>query len=584
MAKPRPARLVLAAVVLSLLVLAAFGRTAGNDFITFDDLAFIHENPPVRAGLTLEGVRWAFLESWGFQGNAIPLAWLSHMVDVSLFGLDPAGHHLTGVALHLGAALLLLGAVRVMTGSLPVAFLAAAIFAVHPLRAESVAWVAERKDVLSALLGFAFLLTWARYAARPSLLRYAAAFLLLVLGLLAKPMLVTLPFLLLLLDWWPLGRLGRGGRDLLPLLVEKIPLAAVAAGFTLAAYLAQAKGGAVVALARIPFRFRLGNALVSLAAYLRKAVWPSDLAVFYPHPGAALPGAAVAAAFLFLAAVTLWAVVRRGTKPWLLTGWGWYLGLLLPVLGLVQIGHQAMADRYTYLPLTGIALAGVREAGALVRGRAARGAATLLAAAILLLLTILTFREVGFWRDAATLFGRAVAVTGENWLAEYHLGNALTRQGRPDEAREHYRRSLALRGVATEEDPAPPDRTETGAPGAHSGPAWYVQMGDLHAAKGNLDEAADHYRTALNSSPADHDARARLGMALVRLGRPADALPHLEEAARLRPDSADDAINLAYALERLGRKDEAVGRYREALRLRPGDRAAARRLTELTPP
>jgi tetratricopeptide (TPR) repeat protein len=510
-----------AAVLLVLLGLAVFLPTAGHGPVDYDDRAVL---AATAGGVSAGGVRWAFVESFGHKGSYYPLSWLSHLLDASLFGQAIGLHHLTSVALHLGAALLLLWWLRGLTGRLFPSAAAALLFAVHPLHVESVAWVAERKDVLSALLWMGTLSAWTRYVRRPRAGPYLAALLLCALALLAKPMAVSLPFVLLLLDFWPLGR-GRGGGARLGLLAEKTPFLLLACADAVVTFLAQRAGEAVVSLRAVPAADRLGNALWSYLAYLAQAAFPVGLSVFYPHPGRPTSWR-VAAGVLAVAGLTLVALLARRSRPSLLAGWLWYLGTLVPVIGLVQVGFQGRADRYTYLPLVGIFLAVAWLAGdAAPRGAAVTRVAIPSLAAIFLLAAV-AGRQVGYWRDSATLFARSLAVTRGNWLAHLKLGNVEARRGRGAEAEAHYRETIRLR----------PDQGE-----AHH------NLGALLAGRGRLEEAVAHLRTAVALLPGEAEAR----------------------------------LNLAGALQETGRISEAREEFRRAVSLFPGDPRAARRLAEL---
>lgn len=408
---------------LALLTVLAFLPALANGFVLLDDPLYVTANTKVRQGITYDGLVWALTAN--VANNWHPLTVLSHMLDVEVFGLAPTGHHLTSLLLHLASVLLLFEALRRMTGSVFRSALVAALFAVHPTRVESVAWVAERKDVLSGLFWMLALLAYVAWVHRPSVGRYLLVALAVTLGLAAKPMVVTLPFLLLLLDLWPLGRRGIG-----KLILEKIPLFALSAASSVATLLYQKTS--LAPLEVLPWDLRLANAVVSYATYLGKAFVPRDLAVFYPFPRE-IPAWKVAGSVVLLALLTGFALWRARRSPWLLLGWLWFLGTLVPVIGLVQVGRQAMADRYTYLPYIGLFLAVVWGIGEIVERRAAFR----LVLGVLSVLAILGFAgmtraQARQWRDSVTLFRHALAVTGDNPLARRGLAKALAAQQEGD--------------------------------------------------------------------------------------------------------------------------------------------------------
>ncbi len=444
------------------LVAAVYAPVAGHPFVGFDDDFVIVGNPGLRLGFGGAGLRWAL--TTGYAGNWTPVTWLSLMLDQRLHGLSPAGCHVLNVALHAASTLLLFAFLVRTTGALWRSAAAAAVFAVHPLHVEAVAWASSRKDVLSGVCFFLALLAHARYATRPGVGRLAALVAVCALGLAAKSMLVTLPCVLLLVDVWPLGRLrlpgagstrsepGRFGTvGWRPALLEKVPIFALAAATALATVLAQSDASATVPLDRLPLGPRLANALVSLLLYVRNAVWPTDLAVFYPHPEAGIPLARAAAAGLALAAVTFAALAAARRRPWLAVGWLWFVGMLVPVLGLVQVGSQAMADRYAYLPLVGLSFLpiwGLPELWA--RLRLPPRLLPALAGAWIALLALGAAAQVGVWRDSESLFEHALRVTGPNPVVEAHLGAALVGEGRVEEGVRHLREAARMRPDWTE--------------------------------------------------------------------------------------------------------------------------------------
>jgi len=566
---------------------AAYWPVGRYEFVNFDDDVYVSDNWQVQQGLTAEGARWAFTTF--HEANWHPLTWLSHMLDCQLFGLWAGGHHLVNVALHAANSVLIFLVLRRMTArQWPSAFVAA-LFALHPLHVESVAWVAERKDVLSTFFGLLALLAYAWYAERPSVWRYAAVFIFLALGLMAKPMLVTLPFVMLLLDWWPLGRLtGNAGEECgvrnagltakarrfgfslrtphsaLRVGLEKLPLLVLAASSSVVTYVAQSHGGAMAGVEACPLPLRFANALVAYVAYLGKTFWPSGLSAFYPYVSERPLWQPVAAG-AFLVAVTALALLaaRRRTaplpdgrgsdtarrRPYLAVGWFWYLGTLVPVIGLVQVGEQSMADRYTYVPLVGVFIMAAWGAADLARGwRHGRKAAALASVAAVAVCLTLTWRQVGYWADSEVLFRHMLRVTPENALAANNLGVALGDCGQLEDSASWLREALRMR-------PHYPD--------AHD------NLGAVLARMDRLDEALGHMREAVRLRPDRPRALSNLGGGLYRLGRNQEAVEVLRRALRLNPWQPAAHTNLAAALIVLGMPQEAVEHCREAVRLKP---------------
>ncbi|HET9317332.1 MAG TPA: hypothetical protein VFQ51_17205, partial [Vicinamibacteria bacterium] len=440
-------RLALAGA-LAVLAFLTFLPALGHDFLVYDDDQYVTANPGVRGGLSAAGVRWAF--TTGHAANWHPLTWLSHMADVATWGLLPRGHHLTNVALHaLNAAVLFLALLRLTSAPWRSA-LVAALFAVHPTRIEAVAWVAERKELLSALLGFLTLLSYAAWAQRRGRGQPWAALALFAAGLMAKPMLVTLPFVLVLLDVWPLRRVSIDERPwpaLARAVAEKAPFLALAAASSAVTFLVQRAGGAVGTLENYPLGVRVANALVAYAGYLRRLFWPVGLAVFYPHPGRSLTAAAIAGAALLFGGLCAAAWILRRRRPYLFVGWFWFAGMLVPVIGLVQVGFQALADRYAYVTFVGLfvalvwlAAAGVERAPSWLRPVAAAAGVALVAACVLQ-----TRGELAHWQDSETLFSRALEVTSGNYVACQNLAHHLNEKNRPAEALPLLEEALRLR-------------------------------------------------------------------------------------------------------------------------------------------
>jgi Flp pilus assembly protein TadD len=545
----RAPRALLAAGI-ALLTAVAFLPALRNGFILYDDTAYITGNPHVAGGLTGAGLRWALTATEA--SNWHPLTWAAHMLDVTLFGLDPAGHHLTSVALHAATGALLFLLLAALTGDTLPSALIAALFAVHPLRVESVAWASEKKDLLAGLFWVLTTAAYVRHARRPGPGRLVPVLCLFALGLAAKPMLVSLPLVLLLLDWWPLGRLpprlaagpaapGRSSPS--RLLAEKLPLLALAAAAAAVTWQAQRGAGAVKELGLIPFWPRALNAALSTVRYLQLTLWPSGLSPLYPHPGPNLSLAAALASAAFVVAATLVALRRRALQPWLLAGWLWYLAALAPVVGIVQVGWQGMADRYTYLPLVGPVLALVWEAGVRTRGAALRRARGVAAALVVAALATLTWRQAAVWHDSVSVFSAAAAATRDNLLAELLLGRALRLAGRPAEATAHLREALRI-------NPRHPEVLD--------------ELGVTALALGDPGGAVRLLRQALALDPDAARYRSDLGVALERSGDPTGALQEYLAAERLDPALAPAQLNAGMLLLQLGRGSEAAAHLRRA--------------------
>jgi tetratricopeptide (TPR) repeat protein len=609
---PRNSRYIAAALcgLLLLMVAIAFGRTVQCDFINFDDDAYVYDNPHVAHGLTGESIAWSFT---AFHScNWHPLTWLSHAIDCQVFGThNAAGHHLTNVALHAAVAILLLLVLWRMTGSLwPSAFVAA-VFAVHPLRVESVAWIAERKDLLSGLFFMLTLGAYVHYVRHPfSWARYLLVIAMFALGLMAKPMLVTLPFVLLLLDYWPLGRLSvsrwggsctatpgaavqlspqQGQLTWRRLIVEKIPLLLLAAASCLVTSAAQQK--ALVPVDIVPVSSRIANALVSYVAYIVQFFYPAGLAVFYPHPQDGLPTWKIAVAAAVLVVISVAALLAWRRLPYLFVGWFWYVGMLLPVIGVVQVGSQAMADRYTYLPQIGLCIAvtwGAVAAGQkfLSAGKMAdyrRWAYGGAAAAVLAVLMACAWQQTSFWRNSETLWTRAAACTPEDAslhdrlgcaLADNHklnaavvelrkaiqldaecasahnsLGKALAEHGHSNAAAAEYLKAIALK----------PDYADA-----------HLNLGVVLADRKQFDAAAARFRQALTLKPSFALAHSNLAKILVKQGHGDEAIAEYRKAIEANPDCADVHNDLGVILAKRGELDAAILEFRNTLAIKPG--------------
>jgi tetratricopeptide (TPR) repeat protein len=572
-------------LLLVLVTLAVFWQVRGHDFINLDDEPYITQNPHVREGLTAGNLTWAFTAT--HASNWHPITWLSHQLDVQILGMDPAGHHLVSLLLHVANTLLLFLVLNRMTQALWQSAAVAFLFALHPLHVESVAWVAERKDVLSTF--FLLLTLWAYflYARNPRLVRFLPVVALFALGLMSKPMLVTLPFVLLLLDYWPLGRYAgtekkspppvvesagkkkkqkiksaEEGPPVLPerreatlpvnvlgsLVAEKIPLFVLSVLSSIITFFAQQKGGAMSPLDSIPLLTRLGNALISYASYIVKTVFPQDLAVFYPYPAGIAAWQVLGSAAL-IGGISFFAIRYRKRFPFALVGWLWYIGTLVPVIGIVQVGMQAMADRYTYVPHIGLFIAVVWGAGELAsrqpRGRKILAALT---GVVFASLTVITWNQITHWRSSITLFEHALSVTEQNSLAHLNFGVALNRAGKGREAAEHYREAL---------------RINPNSSGGH------FNLANYYSATGQKDEALRHYREAVRINPRYTNAYNNLGLLMMSERQAEEAIPYYRKAIELDPSNAGVRYNYGIALAAAGHLPEAIEQFKSALEGRP---------------
>jgi len=546
---------VVVCFILVAITLAAFWQVHTCEFVQYDDGRYVYENEHVKTGLTPANILWAFTS--GYASNWHPLTWLSHQLDCQIYGLEPRGHHITNLVLHIANAVLLFMALRHMTRSVWRSAFVAAAFAVHPLHVESVAWVAERKDVLSSLFWMLTMIAYWQYVRNPSVRRYALVVLLLALGLMAKPMLVTLPFVLLLVDYWPLGRTGEKitAAGCWKLLREKIPLFVLAAASSVVTFVVQLKGGAMSELEGLTLSARVANGVVAYISYIGKTVWPANLAVLYPFPLDGIAVWQVASAALVLTSVTAFVWRLRRRRPYLLVGWAWYLGTLVPVIGIVKIGYHAMADRYTYVPLVGLfvmlawGIPDMLETWLSAKRRRLRAAGLAVASTLLLItLMICTWSQVRYWRDTRTLYERAVSATSDNAFMHRNLGNLLDRQDKLDEAKAHY-----IAAIRIDPDYAP----------AHYG------LGRLLTLQGQLDEAIYHLEEAVRIKPDYLSALTTLGIALFRQGRTDEGIDRLSEAIAFQPDTLVIRYNLGTALLSVGRTDEAIEQFCEMLSIDP---------------
>ena len=547
---------LLVSLFLVLAVLTVYFPVRNHDFINYDDDLYLTNNPHVQAGLTLESITWAFTSTRA--SNWHPLTWLSHMLDCQIYGMNPGQHHLTNVLFHILNTLLLFFVFKRMTQNLWQSGFVAALFGLHPLHVESVAWLAERKDVLSTLFWMLTLWSYVRYVERSDFNRYLPVLFFFILGLMAKPMLVTLPFVLLLLDYWPLKRFRLGSPDggqtcppspfYLGMVWEKLPLFFLAAISSVITYLVQKNTGAMSTFAMIPFHVRVENVLVSYVSYIGKMIWPHNLTVLYPYPKSIIFWQVVVAGSV-LGAITVVVLWKVKTKPYLAVGWFWFLGTLVPVIGLVQVGLQAMADRYTYVPLIGLFIMvawGVPDI--IGKWRYNKIFLAVSSLFVLFLLMICTGFQVGKWRNSITLFQSAADVTENNYVAYEKLGEALAAQGKMDSAIEHYSEALRIR----------PDFMST-----------YISMGIVLREQGNYDAAIRQFRKALRIDPDNAIAHNNLGVVLARKGKDKEAVSHFSEAIRIDPDYAGAYYNLGKSFANQGQIEEAIEYYRKTLRFDP---------------
>ncbi len=555
-------------VLLVVAVGLVFGQTVRHGFINCDDGPYVYENTHVVKGLTLTGIVWAFTTSSFAYWH--PVTWLSHMLDCQLWGLNAGGHHLTNVLLHAANAVLLflmlrqmmglrldksVGASSAPAGALwPSAFVAA-VFAIHPLNAESVAWVAERKNVLGTFFWLLTMGAYLRYVRRPGWRRYVPVVVCYVLGLMSKPMLVTLPFVLLLLDYWPLNRFESSTtlnpqlstNRALRLVVEKLPLLLLAGVSSIVTYLGQKNLGAVTTLERSPLSLRLASVPINYATYLRNIFWPEGLAI-HPYPPA-VPVSLAVMCLLLLAGITLLVLWGIRSKPYLAVGWFWFLGTLVPVIGLVQVGATPVADRFTYLPQIGIYLLlawAMKDLS--VSWRCRRQVLGAGAAIVVAALMLCAWKQTSYWRNDESLWGHTLACTSGNYLAHNYLGCGLVVQGRIAEAIEHYQKAIEIN----------PDYTDA-----------HYNLGIALGEKGQLDEAMAHYQKAIQLKPDYADAYNNLANILAKKGQFAEAIVHYQKAIQLNPDYAEAHYNLGAVFGVRGQLDEAVEQYRKAIQLKP---------------
>jgi len=568
-------------LALTFVTAAVFYQVCTYDFVNYDDQIYVYENPNIQAGITLKAIKWAF--TTGYANFWHPLTLLSYMLDWRLFGSNPAGFHLTNLIFHIANTLLLFLVFKRMTDAIWPSAFAAALFALHPLHVESVAWVSERKDVLSTFFWMLAMWAYLRYVKQPGISRYLLILLVFALGLMAKPMLITLPFVFLLLDYWPLGRIGRfQWRIVYRLILEKIPFIALSVISSVIAYLVQPSGGAVTQLAKLGLKIRICNALISYVTYIEKMIWPSRLTVFYPLVGRNISVLYVVISAAILLVITILILRFAKNHRYLFTGWFWYLGTLLPVIGLIPVGDHAMADRYSYITLTGLLIIIAWGLPELLAGW--RYKKIVLASSALLIISIMsicTHIQLRYWRNSQTLFQHALDVTKNNYVAHYCIANSLVSQGKLDEAIYHYLEAIRIL----------PDYTDAlsdlGAVLHREGrideaigyyrrtleinPRFtrvHLNLAAALADKGSFTEAVTHYRIGLAAMdiPA---IRRDFGSVLVKLGRFEEAVTEYRRVLSAMPDDPNVLNELGCALTHTGNFDEAIAHFKQALQINP---------------
>jgi len=547
--------IVLICIALIVIIFAVYMQVGNYQFVILDDDAYVVSNRHVANGITGKNIIWAF--STVYKANWHPITWLSHMADVQLYGMNPHGHHLTNVVFHIASTLLLLILLLRLTGAFWQSSFVAALFALHPLHVESVAWVAERKDVLSAFFWFLTLILYVEFLGNRKPALYILSLISFMLGLMSKPMLVTLPVVMILIDFWPLNRFQTEEKDLgvhellgraIPLIYEKIPFFACSLLSAAVTIYAQNKGGAIRNIDVIPFMLRIKNILTAYVTYIGKTLWPHDLAVFYPFP-LSIPLWQVICSGLVLILISTAAIRAWRRHPYFAMGWLWFLITLVPVIGLIQVGEQSLADRYSYIPLIGLFVVVAWGVADMTKGlHNQQSILALLAGAVLISSASLTWQQTRYWRDSISLFQHALQVTTRNDFIHYSLGNALASKGDLDAAILEYQEALRISPNSTI---------------AHN------NLGAAHAKKGDLTAAIQEYQEALRVSPNDSEAYNNLGGAFAGRGDTTTAIQKYRDALRINPNYSVAHNNLGIVLASKGALDEAIQEYQEALRIEP---------------
>jgi Flp pilus assembly protein TadD len=572
--------------------LAIYNPVNGHPFVNYDDDRYVVDNPHAHAGLSWDTVKWAFTTIE--QANWHPLTWLSHVVDYRLFHANPAGHHFTSLTIHAVNAALLFLLLAYSTRRTGPSLFVAALFALHPINVESVAWIAERKNVLCTFFFFLALGAYGWYALQPTWRRYLAVFVLFAMGLMSKPMVITLPCVLLLIDYWPLQRMKSG--SISKLFLEKIPLFALSAGSAMLTVRAQQSGGAMRSTLQFSLGVRLENAVTAYAMYLWKMLWPAKLAPLYPHPGDSLAGWQVATSLLVLLAITVM-VLQLRSRRYLVVGWLWFLGTLIPVIGLVQVGDQAMADRYAYIPLVGIFLMiAYAVADFALSRKLGKIMPTVAAACVLVALGFTTVRQLSYWADNVHLWSHTLKVTQNNFVAEDNLGGALVLAGKMEESYPHFQAAAAINprdpmshsnlGAYLQEHNQLPQAIEqyrTAISLANDRALLaptYANLGTAYRELGDDTKADENYKEALQLNPAQYNAYTGMGKLRERQGRLDEAISNYSQAVALQPTDSGYVL-LGRALQHAGKSQQAMEAFNEALRINPDSNDAQSAITAL---
>ncbi len=540
------------AIIIFIIILngALFFQITNHDFIDLDDDIYIFQNPYIRDGLTLKSISWAFTTDYANFRH--PLTWLSHLLDFQLFGANPAGHHVTSLILHTANAVLIFILLNMMTGAVFKSAVVSLLFSVHPLHVETVAWVSDRKDLLCLFFGVMSVISYLLYVRNPDKKRYLPIIFLFVLSLMSKPMLVTLPLLLLLLDYWPLERFSNiSGRTMIfPLIKEKIPLLLLSILFGIIAYTAQSSGDAIGSLESYPLIVRVNNALLSYSIFIQKTFWPLDTAIYYPHPGKNISLIGLMCAVALLAFISFIVISLRRKAPYFLTGWVWYIVTLIPVIGIVQVGSHGMADRYTYFPLTGLFIIMVWGYHDLIKKHYRYSILLNSISCIwIVFLIVCTLFYLNVWQNSTLLFEHTLKVTNGNYFIHNNLGATYAKQGKPDPAFSHYRASLEIK----------PDNAKT-----------HHNMGTLLSDTGDMEGGLRHLMEAVRLRPDYPEPYNNIGIILASQGRTKEAISHYNKALALKNDQPVAHNNLGLALSDIGEHDAAMSHLHEALRIDPG--------------